>query len=265
MKLTLPLLAVIVLGLAGCSSVYYGTMEKMGVHKRDIMVDRVEEARDSRNEAKQQFLAAMEQFKSVVNFRGGELEEEYDKLNTTLKKTEAEAQPMSVTASMRSRMSPRPVQRMARRIKQYSSDSLRRESQRKYDVTERKYEELIKAMKRAESKLEPALVPLRDQVLFMKHNLNARAIAGLSDEVISVQTNVDKLIRDMESAIAEADKFIAALREEFFVADFLVPRTGPVNQRLHLGRHHVRIDRCRHHDHVSRYRLLQNFRHIILL
>ncbi|MGB5230567.1 MAG: DUF2959 family protein [Desulfoprunum sp.] len=91
MKLTLPLLAVIVLGLAGCSSVYYGTMEKMGVHKRDIMVDRVEEARDSRNEAKQQFLAAMEQFKSVVNFRGGELEEEYDKLNTTLKKTEAEA------------------------------------------------------------------------------------------------------------------------------------------------------------------------------
>lgn len=91
MKLTLPLLAVIVLGLAGCSSVYYGTMEKMGVHKRDIMVDRVEEAHDSRNEAKQQFLAAMEQFKSVVNFRGGELEEEYDKLNTTLKKTEAEA------------------------------------------------------------------------------------------------------------------------------------------------------------------------------
>ena len=99
-------------------------------------------------------------------------------------------------------------------IKQYSNISLRQESQRKYNVTERKYEELIKAMKRAESKLEPALVPLRDQVLFMKHNLNARAIAGLSDEVISVQTNVDKLIRDMESAIAEADKFIAALREE---------------------------------------------------
>ena len=214
MKLTLPLLVAVIFGLNGCSSAYYGTMEKMGIHKRDIMVDRVEDARDTQNEAKEQFLTAMEQFKSVVNFQGGDLEKEYNKLNATLKKTEAEA------ANVRNRISA--VEDVSRalfsewraEIKQYSSDSLRQASQRKYDFTERKYEELIKAMKKAESKLEPALVPLRDQVLFMKHNLNARAIAGLSDEVISVQTNVDKLVRDMESAIAEADKFIAALQEE---------------------------------------------------
>jgi hypothetical protein len=77
-----------------------------------------------------------------------------------------------------------------------------------------KYEELIEAMKKAEAKLEPALVPLRDQVLFMKHNLNARAIAGLSDELISVQMNVDKLVREMEVAIAQADQLIASLQAE---------------------------------------------------
>jgi len=48
----------------------------------------------------------------------------------------------------------------------------------------------------------------------MKHNLNARAIAGLSKELISVQTNVDRLIRDMESAVAQADAFIASLKAE---------------------------------------------------
>ncbi|MHB8771493.1 MAG: DUF2959 family protein [Syntrophales bacterium] len=74
--------------------------------------------------------------------------------------------------------------------------------------------ELIKVMKRAEAKLEPALIPLRDPVLFLKHNLNAKAIAGLSKEVISVQTNVDRLVRDRESAIAQADAFIAALQKE---------------------------------------------------
>jgi hypothetical protein len=87
-------------------------------------------------------------------------------------------------------------------------------SQQKYDATKRKYEALIKAMKSAEVKLEPALVPLRDQVMFMKHNLNARAIAGLSEELVSVQTNVDRLVRDMESAIAQADAFIASLQAE---------------------------------------------------
>ncbi|MEN8232871.1 MAG: DUF2959 family protein, partial [Thermodesulfobacteriota bacterium] len=38
----------------GCQKAYYNTMEKFGVHKRDIMVDRVEEARDSQEEAKEQ-------------------------------------------------------------------------------------------------------------------------------------------------------------------------------------------------------------------
>ena len=84
-------LVLFMLGVTGCSSVYYGTMEKMGVHKRDIMVDRVKAARDTQNETKEQFLTAMEQFKSVVNFKGGDLEKEYNKLNATLKKSESKA------------------------------------------------------------------------------------------------------------------------------------------------------------------------------
>ena len=39
--------------------------------------------------------------------------------------------------------------------------------------TRARYDQMIGAMKRAEGKLEPALQPLRDQVLFLKHNLNA--------------------------------------------------------------------------------------------
>ena len=33
--------------LTGCSTVYYNTMEKLGFEKRDILVDRVENARDA--------------------------------------------------------------------------------------------------------------------------------------------------------------------------------------------------------------------------
>jgi len=45
MKIRLLVLPIIILGLSGCSTMYYGTMEKLGVHKRDIMVDRVKAAR----------------------------------------------------------------------------------------------------------------------------------------------------------------------------------------------------------------------------
>jgi len=198
----------------GCSSLYYGAMEKMGVHKRDIMVDRVKAARDTQNAAKEQFLTAMEQFKSVVNFQGGDLEKEYDRLNATLQRTEAEAAAVRQRIGAVEDVSKALFAEWRAEIKQYSSASLKRASQQQYDATQRKYAELIAAMKKAESKLEPALIPLRDQVLFMKHNLNARAIAGLSDEVVSVQTNVDKLVRDMEAAIAQADAFIASLQAQ---------------------------------------------------
>ncbi len=200
--------------VAGCSSMYYGAMEKVGVHKRDIMVDRVKAARDTQNAAKKQFLTAMEQFRSVVNFQGGDLEKEYNKLNATLQRTEAEAAAVRKRISAVEDVSEALFAEWRSEIKQYSSDSLKRASQQKYDATKQKYSDLIAAMKKAESKLEPALIPLRDQVLFMKHNLNARAIAGLSDEVISVQANVDKLVRDMETAIAQADSFIASLQAQ---------------------------------------------------
>lgn len=201
-----------IMALNGCSTIYYDAMEKVGVHKRDIMVDRVKAARDTQNETKQQFLTAMEQFKNVVKFQGGDLEAKYNRLKVTLDKSEADAAAVRKHISAVEDVSDALFKEWRAELKQYSSDTLRKASQKKYDATLKKYKELIGAMKKAETKLEPALAPLRDQVLFMKHNLNARAIAGLSDEVISVQTNVDQLVREMESAIAQADAFIAALQ-----------------------------------------------------
>ncbi len=214
MKKRLLILAALALSLGGCSTVYYGTMEKMGIHKREIMVDRVKEARETQKEAKQQFLTAMEQFKSVVNFQGGDLEKEYNRLNATLQKSESKAADVRDRIRAIEDVSDALFREWSAEIKQYNSDTLRKSSQQKYDATKRKYSELIRVMKRAEAKLEPALAPLRDQVLFMKHNLNARAIAGLSKEVVHVQTNVDQLVREMESAIAQADGFIASLQAE---------------------------------------------------
>ncbi len=214
MKIRLFITLVMLIIQAGCSTMYYGTMENLGVHKREIMVDRVKATRDTQNEAKEQFLTALEQFKSVVNFQGGDLEKEYNNLNKTLQQLESKAADVRKRIDSVEDVSDALFSEWRSEIKQYQSETLRKSSQRKYDQTKKKYTELIEAMKTAESRLEPALVPLRDQVLFMKHNLNAKAIAGLKDELVSVQTNVNDLVRDMESAIAQADTFITSLQAE---------------------------------------------------
>src|SRR5262245_51584318 len=69
------------LGAVACSSAYYSTMETFGVHKRDILVDRVSDARDDQEEAKKQFQSTLDAFREVTGWDSGRLGEAYEKLN----------------------------------------------------------------------------------------------------------------------------------------------------------------------------------------
>lgn len=198
-------------GATGCSTVYYNTMEKFGVHKRDIMVDRVKDARDAQQDAKKEFANALEQFKSVVAVKGGNLEAKYNKLSAALQKSEAQATEVRDRIAAVESVSSALFKEWKAELKQYSSADLRRTSEQKLKDAQARYKDLIAAMKQAESRLEPVLQPLRDQVLFLKHNLNAKAIGGLTEEVTAIQGKVDQLVRDMEASIREADAFIATL------------------------------------------------------
>ena len=92
-------------------------------------------------------------------------------------------------------------------------NELRRSSEEKMDKTYDHYRQLLTAMKRAEDRIEPVLEPLRDQVLYLKHNLNAKAIAALQGELESVEADVAHLIQEMEASIAEADAFIQVMNQ----------------------------------------------------
>ncbi|QJT09963.1 DUF2959 domain-containing protein [Oceanidesulfovibrio marinus] len=194
--------------VAGCQSVYYDAMEQFGVHKREILVDRVESARDSQEEAKQEFADALEQFRSVVAFHGGELEQRYETLRATLERVEGRADDVTKRINSVENVAEALFAEWEGELDQYTSAELRSRSASKLRETRARYDQLIRAMRRAEASMQPVLRTLRDQVLFLKHNLNAQAIASLQSELDVVQRDVDSLIREMERAIDEANSFI---------------------------------------------------------
>jgi len=63
-------------------------------------------------------------------------------------------------------------------------------------------------MKQAEKRMQPVLTVFHDQVLFLKHNLNAAAIASLKETSAGIESDVSKLIQDMNASISEANTFI---------------------------------------------------------
>jgi len=197
----------------GCQSVYYKTMEQFGYEKREILVDRVIEARDAQKESKEQFKSALEKFSDVVNFEGGDLEEKYEVLNSEFKRCESKAEAVNNRINDVENVGTALFQEWKAELEQYSSAKLRNSSRKKLEQTRDQYDQVIRSMRKAESKIAPVLSAFQDQVLYLKHNLNAHAIASLKQELVSVESNVATLIREMEAAIAEADGFIKTMVE----------------------------------------------------
>ncbi len=198
----------------GCSSAYYGAMEKIGIPKREILVKRVGEAREAQQEAKEQFVDALEKFLAVTRVEGGELKAKYDKLNDEFKQSEVRATEVRERLAAVSDVSEALFSEWKKELGQYSDATLRSQSERQLKETRRRYDELMVTMKRASERMDPILQKFRDQVLFLKHNLNAQAIAGLSSTARSLQDDIARLIADMEKSIREADAFIKAMKTE---------------------------------------------------
>jgi hypothetical protein len=206
--------AAIAILFSGCRTAYYKTMETFGKYKRDILVSRVENARDAQEEAKQQFQSALEKFTSVVNVPSSKLQEKYDQLKAELDKSEAKAAAVSKRVSDVETVSKDLFDEWQSELDKYTNKDLRRASAQKLKETKARYQQLIGAMKQAEAKIGPVLAAFRDQVLFLKHNLNAQAVASLQGELVSIQSNVDALVRDMNASIAQANSFINAMAAE---------------------------------------------------
>ncbi len=210
-RLVLALTLLSLFFVVGCKA-YYSGMEKIGYDKREILVDRVDNARESQEEAKEQFANALERYKSVVNFDGGELEEKYNILNDEYETSEARAEDVRDRIESVEDVANALFEEWAEEIKEYSSSKLRSSSQKQLSATKSRYNKLIRAMKKASSKMDPVLAAFKDQVLYLKHNLNAKAIASLEGELGTIRSDVSALIKEMEKSIAEADAFIKTLK-----------------------------------------------------
>ena len=205
------LLAVGVAALCGCSTMYYSTLEQFGQEKRDILVKRVGKANEAQKETQEVFKDALEQFGAVVKYDGGNLQKQYDKMSAELERCEGRAADVHTRINDVDQVARDLFREWKAEARQYQNAEYRRDSETKLRDTQRNYERMLSAMRNAESKIEPVLAVFRDQVLFLKHNLNARALAALQDESARIETDVNRLIQDLSAAIAEADRFIQTL------------------------------------------------------
>jgi hypothetical protein len=206
----LPVVLLLILG--GCSSAYYGAMEKFGVAKREILADRVQKTQQAQKEAKEQFADALQRFLAVTKADGGDLQRKYEDLNREFQRSEGRAKEVRERIAAVEDVAEALFREWKQELGQFSSATMRSDSQRQLDTTRRRYDALLTLMKRAADRMDPILATFRDQVLYLKHNLNARAIASLGETHRTLEADISRLIADMETSIREAENFIKDLK-----------------------------------------------------
>lgn len=197
--------------LTGCASTGIAVKERLGYAKREQLVDAVDDAREEQEEAKVQFESALEELLSLPGTDGGELEDVYDRLRKQLARSEDRADDVRDQIRTVDRVATALFSEWEAELEGYSSAELRNVSADQLSQTRARYDTLLASMRRAERSMDPVLDALGDQVLFLKHNLNARAIASLDTTLAGIESDVGALIAEMNASIAEAEAFINSM------------------------------------------------------
>ncbi|KRT54938.1 Protein of unknown function (DUF2959) [endosymbiont of Ridgeia piscesae] len=86
-------------------------------------------------------------------------------------------------------------------------------SRKKLQQTRKRYASMLQSMLKAERAMQPVLNTFRDNVLFLKHNLNAQAIGTLRGEFSALKREIDQLLERMNRSIERSNRFIESLQQ----------------------------------------------------
>lgn len=200
------------LTVSGCASVQYSALEKVGIHKRDILVDRVEDARDSQLETREHLVSAYEELSTLIGHDGGKLEAQYKRLDKEVERSRDSIEELDDRLSSIDRVSSDLFKEWEAELDLYNSKTLRAEQEKKLADSRRQFRVMRDRMQVARNRVDPVMAVLNDNVLYLKHSLNAQALAALRGQATLLEGEVEALIRDMQIAIDEADAFIANMR-----------------------------------------------------
>jgi hypothetical protein len=196
-----------------CQSLYFAAMDKLGREKRDILVTRILKVKKDQQQTQEQLKTTLEAFKEVTGFEGGQLEKTYNRLNNSFERCQNRAKDLHDHVDAVDDVAKRMFSEWKTEIKQMRNTTLRRQSETLLSNSQRQHSAYMQQMHATEDKIKPVLQAFSDQVIFLKHNLNARAISSLRKTSADLTVQANDLIREINESSTEADRYIKTLAQ----------------------------------------------------
>lgn len=199
---------VIALLFSSCTTLYLKTWDAMGYEKREVLAKNIEEMKEDQEDTRETFRDALQTLKMDHNIASTKLEDFYDDLKDHYEDADEEAKDLRDRVKRVDEIAEAMFEEWDSEISTMSSNSLKSKSRQKKRQTERKFATLQTKTKKVVSSLDKPLARLRDQTLYVKHNLNAQSLDIFQAENKDIAQDVEKLLASIDRSIKEADQFL---------------------------------------------------------
>ncbi len=192
----------------GCQTTYYAMWEKLGKEKRHLLKDEVADAQSEQKKASEEFKDVLTRVKEIYGLEGGDLEKIYGKLRDDYESCEERADDVRERIDSVEEIAEDLFKEWEKEINEIGNQKFKSKSKESLRDTKVRYARLHDVMTKASKKMDPVLKNLKDYVLYLKHNLNARAVGALKQEMGNIEIAVESLIRDINESVREAEEFL---------------------------------------------------------
>lgn len=200
--------------LTGCTTMYYSFWETLGREKRDLLKSNVESAKSDQADVQEEFEDALTHIKRAYGMDGGKLEGVYKQIKSDHEDAVAKSKALSQRIEKIDSIGRDLFEEWAAEIKKISNPRYRQSSDAKLKASKQQFAGLMASLRTSEKKIPPVLKKLEDQVLFLKHNLNAMALGAFKAESQSIEKDIKALTVEMKKSIQASEDFAKTLESE---------------------------------------------------
>lgn len=195
----------------GCATVYYDVWEALGQEKRDLLRSNILKTKKDHHKVEDQFEDTLAKVRATYKLKNPKLESLYDTFKEDYQLSKSKAEQLSRRIETVNNIAQDLFSEWKTESSKIKNDTYRKDSVKKRQLSMVRFGAMMKSMREVEKSLGPVLTKLNDQVLYLKHNLNASSIGAFKGELNSVETEIKNLIAEIQQSNKQADKFIAQL------------------------------------------------------
>lgn len=196
---------------SSCSTVYYNLWETLGKEKRDLLEMNMQSANEDQEDIEKEYKDSLDRIRKKYSFKEGELEQTYDRLSDDYEDIKNKQDDFSEKLKLISDIAYDLFDEWKKEARALDNKTYKRNSLRKLSSTKSSFSAVLANMKKVESRSSRILKKFHDQVIYIKHNLNAKIVGNLRTELNLLESEMTELIKEIQASRVQATKFISTL------------------------------------------------------